>query len=258
MNKKIVTIVLTVLMFFSAVALGVSTVFRVDSVCVEGTTVTSEAKAQTLEIQEKLTAAYARGGIFSVKKQKAYEIMEEYPDFRITEIKKAYPNQLIFKIAEEAAVYAVESGGKVYVLSAEGVILDVLSAAEAQGSAMTRIKGLIISGKKGETPTGDDCFASMLLLCKGMNTSLSGIGRNILSVEVLRRTPQTVYRAVTREGVKIYVDAPTALAEEKGAAAIEKYLSLSDGERMTGRILVVDAEGSVSAGYAAKDEFIGL
>jgi hypothetical protein len=58
-----------------------------------------------------------------------------------------------------------------------------------------------------------------------------------------------------REGVKIYFHNPEALTEQKAQKAIEKYLSLSEKERMMGRIAVMDVEGSVLVDYAEKDEF---
>ena len=54
MHKKLLTIILTALLFFSAVALGSATVFRVDEVAVVATVVSEEATTDVAELQNVL------------------------------------------------------------------------------------------------------------------------------------------------------------------------------------------------------------
>jgi hypothetical protein len=46
------------------------------------------------------------------------------------------------------------------------------------------------------------------------------------------------------------------MPEEKAQKAIEKYLALSDLERLTGRIAVSDNDGEVLITYSDYDEFV--
>ena len=54
MRIKIVTIILTVLIFLSAVTLGVSAVYRVNEVTVSAVTVSEEAKTEAVAFRLRL------------------------------------------------------------------------------------------------------------------------------------------------------------------------------------------------------------
>ncbi len=258
MKKKFLTILLTVLVFLSATALGVATVFRVDSVTVEATVVSSGAQAEANQLKEDLENLYKHESIFSVKQEKADALLAEYPYFRLEGFAKTYPDKLLVKIVEDAEVYAVENGENgYYILSRNGSVLDIREDKNNRldGNENVLLLGLTATGRKGGTLSGDACFPSVFTLCQKMDEVLGGIRRNVRSVEIFHRTPETVYRVSTYEGVKLYIDAPLSMTEEKAAKALEKYFALTDAERMTGRILVVDVDGQVSASYASVDEF---
>jgi hypothetical protein len=55
------------------------------------------------------------------------------------------------------------------------------------------------------------------------------------------------------EGVKIYVGVPEELTKEKALAAVEKYLSLSDAQRMKGKIMIASKDGNLIVSYDEKD-----
>ena len=92
MTKKALTIFLTVLVFLSAVALGGSTVFRVDEVAISATVVSEQSKTDAVQLKNELTAFYKDESIFSVKQTDMSEIIAQYPYFRVTEFKKSYPD----------------------------------------------------------------------------------------------------------------------------------------------------------------------
>ena len=258
MQKKLLTIILTALLFFSAVALGSATVFRVDEVAVVATVVSEEATTDVAELQNELLAIYKGEGIFSVKRRDMSEIMEEYSYLRVVEFRKAYPNKIIVTVEEEAEVYAVEKeDGGYYILGAAGAILALRDTSKNRLDDMDNIviKGVSLSGEKGGVLSGDDCWDNVLSLCQEMDKMLGGIRSNVLSVEVLTRSPETLYKFTMTEGVKIYVGNPTVMTEEKVKKAINEYMALSNEQRMTGRITVRDAEGQVFVAYASMDEF---
>ena len=66
---------------------------------------------------------------------------------------------------------------------------------------------------------------------------------------------ETFFRLTMREGVRIYVGNPYVMTTEKAQAVIEKYLSLTDSERLTGRVAVSERAGELVIGYAEKDDF---
>ena len=103
--------------------------------------------------------------------------------------------------------------------------------------------------------SGDDCWESMLALCQSMDEKLGGIRSNVVSVEILSRIPETFYLVTMREGIKIYIRNPKSLTEEKAKTAMDKYMGLSDEERMTGRLMIFDVDGKVFSQYSAQDDF---
>ncbi len=258
MKKKFLTIVLTVLLFLSAVGLGVSTVFRVDAVAVEVTSISQSAKSDAAALRAELQSLYKQESIFSVEEAKAKSALAKYPYFRMTEFTKAYPNRLVVKIVEDAETYAVKGEGESwYILADDGTVLDIRSSSKNRidGFDNVLINGIEGEGERGGALSGDECWQSMLALCQKMNNVLGGIRKNVASVEVLFRKPQTIFRITMTEGVKIYIDHPDALTEQKAVSALDKYLSLSDEQRITGRILVINVEGEISSVYKEVDEF---
>ena len=95
----------------------------------------------------------------------------------------------------------------------------------------------------------------MLSLCQGLDDYLGGIRSNVVSVEILSREPEVFYLIQMREGVKIYIRNPNALTQEKAKEAVDRYMALSDEERMTGRLMIFDAAGKVFAQYSLNDDF---
>lgn len=258
MTKKALTILLTVLLFLSVVALGSSTVFRVDEVAISATVVSQEAKADAEQLKDELTAFYKNESIFSVKQEAMAEIIAKYPYFRVKEFKKAYPDKIVITVEEEGEVYAVENAdGSYYILGENGTVLVSRNSSQNRldNAENVLLKGLSVTGEKGNDLQGDECWNSLFTLCKTMDETLGGIRSNVLSVQVLTRTPQTFYLVTMREGIKIYVGNPFAMTEEKARKAMNEYMALSSEQRMTGRLTVRDAEGEIFVVYSAKDEF---
>lgn len=266
MKKTIIVIVLTALVFLSAVTLGVSTVYRVNEVTVVASTLSNEAKTEAGQLQAELDEAYEKQSIFTAKKSIAEEIVERFPYFRITAFEKDYPNRLVIKISEDEEVYALpcqnEADGY-YILSADGTVLSVRGDYSNRSDSTAQrknvlITGLTVSGEKGGTLLGDGSFAYTLSFCQKVNDLLGGIQSNIERVEVIKggSAEDTVTLRVTAfEGVKIYIRNPSYLTDEKAVCAIEKYLSLSDSARTTGMIAVLDINGAPSVTYSTTDEF---
>ena len=257
MSKKVLTILLTALIFLSCVTLGVATVFRVSDVAVVANVVSEHAKAESESLKKELSALYTTENIFSVEQAQMDNILMKYPYLRVTEFKKSYPNKVVVSILEEAEVYAVEDKeGKDFILSKEGTILEYRSSSanRLDGAKNVLLKGLSVQEVNGSL-SGDDCWQSMLALCQSMDEKTGGIRSNVISVEILSRTPETFYLITMREGVKIYIRNPNSLTEEKAKTAIDKYMGLSDEERMTGRLMIFDVNGTVFSQYSLQDDF---
>ena len=258
MTKKVLTIFLTTLLFLSAITLGCANVFRIDNVAMVATVVSDESKDSVAQLKDELYSFYKNKSIFSAKQKDVKNILEQYPYFRVVEFEKVYPNEVVVTIEEEAEVYAVEkSEGEYYILGETGAVLEIRSSQKNRLDKADNvlIKGLTVNGQKGGVLSGDDCWESIFMFCKTMDETLGGIRSNVQSVEILARTPETFYLIKIREGVKIYVGNPSTLTVEKAKKAMDKYMALSDAERITGRLTVRDSEGEVVVSYSSIDEF---
>ncbi len=262
-KKNVLVIVLTVLIFLSVAVLGVSTVYQVNTVTVRAPVVSEAAKAETEELQKKLTAAYAKQNIFSADDKLAKEIVSEFPYFNITGFEKKYPNCLVVEVTEDAEVYALEAGnGQYYIVSIDGTILGLRENYKNRSDNADNllISGLTAAGEKGEELSGDDCLPTLFPFLEKVSEQLGGIRRNILSVNVLRPASaeeETVFKLTTREGVNIYVRNPSSLTEQKAEIAIAQYMGLSAGQKLKGMLIVSDVLGEVIYDYHQTDSMDG-
>lgn len=257
MRKKTVVILLTALVFIAVAVLGVSTVFRVRSAKVEAEVISQAAMAEVEELQNRLQEAYDKDSTFNVNDKKAKEILEDFPYFRITGFSKSYPDKIILKVTEDAEVFAMQKADSedYYILGADGMILAIRSQTENRLDGSPNVivsgEGLNVTGEKGEKINGGDNVNAMLDICLVMAEELNGLRDNVVSVQVAKYAPE--FCIVMREGVKIYIGEPTVMTQEKANAVIEKYLSLTDAQRMKGRIAVTANEGEILISYSEID-----
>lgn len=263
-KKKIWIFLLTGIVFLSSVVLGITSTYRIDAVTVLPAVVSEAAKSEAEALQQQLFEAYEKDSYFSVDKEKAEKIMQDFPYFRMVSFKKSHPNRIIVEVVEDEELYAVPVAGvenSYYILGVDGTVLGIRDSYSNRldGAENLLLKGFTAVGERGKKLSGDVNLNTTLELCQEMSRLLGGIRRNAVLVEVLNFTSSqadTILRFSMREGIKIYIGNISSLTKEKAAAAIEKYYSLSDDERLTGRIAVSDNNGEIVVGYARKDEFV--
>ena len=260
-KKNALVIILTCLLFLSAVMLGVSTVYRVNAVTVHAPVVSQAAKAEADELQARLQAAYDKQSIFTADDTLAKQIVDEFPYFRITGFEKEYPNRLVVSVSEDAEVYAVstENANSYYILSENGTVLGVREtlANRSDGADNLLISGLnVATSEKGERLQGDSDIEFLFSFLTKVSERLGGIRRNVAKIEVLRLASaqeETVYKLCMMEGVNVYIRNPYELDSDKVETAINKYLSLSSEQRLKGMIMVSDVDNAVICAYSAVD-----
>lgn len=255
MQKKILVIILTVLVFFAGSMLGFANVFRVDEVVVEASAISEAAKIEAEELRKQLKDFYEKENILFVNEEKAQEMVAAFPHFRIQSFKKDYPDRLVVTITEDAEVYAVKNAENdtYYILGKDATILAIRESPlnRLDGNSNVVIEGLTVTGNKGELASGDVNLKTVLDFCNQMSLRLNGLRDNILAVKVSDKAPQ--YCITTREGVNIYVTDPEKATLEKADKIAEKYLSLSDEERLRGCILNVDDGDNIIVAYLKED-----
>lgn len=261
MKKKIIIIILTVAVFFASCGVGVATVFRVEGVRLDTSRISEESDAEAKELRLKLEEIYLNESIFTVKRSQAEEVMTQFPYFRISSFKRSYPDVLVIEVVEDEEVFAVETAqgsGEYYILGLDGTVLGVRNSVanrfDDERNVILMGKDLTVVGEKGFIISGDDCLESMLNLCKVLSQKLNGLRGNLLSVEILfRPTEGPVFRLEMQEGVEMIFYSPDVMTEEKAEKGIEKYFALSDAEKMSGTVLVLDDnQGNVIVSYSAE------
>ena len=260
MRKKLLIIILTVLVFLSGTALGVSAVYRVDSVTVNVSYVTSKASTAGEQLQKQLEEVYQKDAIFFADEDKAQEILAQYPYFQLSNFERVYPKRLVIDVVENAEMYAVEKeAGKSYlILRSDGTLLEQRAdyINRLNGKENILFKGIDVGGEIGDVPTGDDCFTVMVMMGQTFSKQLDGGQRNVVSIEVLRRSPEWLFKVTMREGVSIYFHEPAVLTEEKVLEAVHVYQALKDVEKLTGRIYISENQGTILSQYSPIDELI--
>lgn len=256
-KKNLIVIILTAVIFLSAVVLGVTTVYRVDDVQLNVEVYSQEATAEAEDLQEKLSALYKDESILFARKSAAEELFEDYPYFRITDFKKEFPNKIIVEAKEDVEVYAVKSGEDYYILSLDGTILGVRDSAKnrSDGNDNVLIQGLTVSGKKGEKVSGD-AWNALLKVGQTISEKLDGVRSNFVEIAVANPTSSTeeiIFKIKTRETVNLYIRNPYESTEKKADALVEYYKNLEDEERLCGMVVAYDASGEVSVSYFNSD-----
>ena len=264
-HKNVLVIILTVVIFLSATVLGISTVYRVNEVTVRTSLVSEAAQAEAEALQKRLLEVYEKKSTLFLEETEAVDVMEEFPYFRMLSFEKSYPNRIIISVAEDAEVYAVPTLSEenaYYIVGADGTVLGIRNdyTNRLDGTENLLIEGLTATGEKGQVLFGDERISSLFAFCAKFSELLGGIRRNVAFIKIKSPTSsleETIFLFTMREGVKIYVGNPLTMTEEKAQAVFDKYSSLSDEERLTGRIAVSDKEGELLLTYASKDEFGG-
>ena len=123
--KKIITIVLTVIVFFTAAFLGVSAVYRVEEVTLVVKNVSSPALEEAAALRTVLEEAYLKKSTIKADDAAAKSAFENFAYFRLTGFEKDYPGRLVITATEDAEVYAVANGGNYVIYSGDGTKLSV-------------------------------------------------------------------------------------------------------------------------------------
>lgn len=258
MRRKILVICLTVVLFLSAAVLGVSAVFRVKSVVIEKSTVSEAASKEAVAFQKRLEDAYLKDSMLFVDSSEVEEIIKDFPYFRLTGFRKEQPNKIVISIAEDAEVYSVAKadGTGYYQLGADGSVLGV---SETPKNRLDGKNNVVFSGVNvsvdGAQLIGDACYLPIMGFCQELDVLFGGIRRNVQSVSVYNRTPSMVFVLEMFESVKMYVVEPSTLTKEKAEMAVDKYLSLSDEQKLQGCIVVSGSGNEPIVVYNPVDDF---
>lgn len=256
MLKKKLVIILTAVVVLAVSVLSVTTVFRVRGVTVNTAVISEVAKDEAQQLQEKLLKEYKYDSSFFVDDKKAKKILEDFPYFRLTGFEKSYPDRVTISVAEHVEGYAVKKtdAESYYIIGEDGLVLSERDSYTNRLDGLPNVviegEGLSVSGEKGQKLQGDEKWTAVLQFCNVFSEKVNGIRDNVIKVEVEKYAPVCLTMS---EGVKIYVGNVESLTAKKAETAANKYLALTDAERMNGMIMVDDKAGEVIVSYQIKD-----
>lgn len=254
-RKNVLIVILTALIFLSAVALGISGVYRISEVTVYASVVSKEAEEEAAQLKERLTEAYQKKSLLFANESVAEEIFKDFPYFQLKSFEKAPPNRIVVTTTEDAEVYAVKKSDEAnayYILSADGTVLGIRENPDNRldDKPNVLLEGLTAQGEIGQKLSGDAAVLPLLATCEMMSQQLEGLRGNVLCATVMFRSPKMILSFQMKEGVTLYLESPEKLASEKTQSAIDKYLSLSIAEKTHGGIYVSEANGELLVYYS--------
>lgn len=253
-RKNVLIVILTALIFLSAVALGISGVYRISEVTVYASVVSKEAEEEAAQLKERLTEAYQKKSLLFANESVAEEIFKDFPYFQLKSFEKAPPNRIVVTTTEDAEVYAVKKSDQnaYYILSADGTVLGIRENPDNRldDKPNVLLEGLTAQGEIGQKLSGDAAVLPLLATCEMMSQLLDGLRGNLVSATVMFRSPKMILSFQMKEGVTLYLESPEKLASEKTQSAIDKYLSLSIAEKTHGGIYVSEANGELLVYYS--------
>jgi len=252
MKKKvaIVTAVVAVLLL-AALAAGLNAIFSVVSVKVDFTLFSEVAREDAVKLQGELDKEFVGDSTVFLDLGEVKAIAEKYPAFKVESVEKDYPRTVLMSVTEREEMFAVEKeegGFKIY--DREGVYL---CDRETNENRADKAENIRLSGFTG----AEDRLTEAFRILKALDDSLKDLRMNLAAVTL--HSPSThaeddYFVMSFREGVTCTFSGLSDRGEEKALAAVEKYLTLEDEDKMFGEIIVVEhsVSGEIIATYTPR------
>ncbi len=265
-KKKIITIVLSVVLLIAIAVLGVANVYRVDTVTLVPSTISEEAEEEAVQLQERLEKAYAGSNTLFVDDDAAQSVLEDFPYFRITDFRKEFPNRIVIEASEDEEMFAakVEGVEEYYVLGKDGILLGKRNTPDGRSGNNILVTGLTLSGEIGKVASGGALTDAFVQIIRAM-TSVEGLGgtlrNNVTRIRLGDIAGQETMQITWREGVVAYIVEYEKNSAENAKKVVEKYLQLSDAQKVTGALVATTLAQDGSSNpvqYTAEDGFNSL
>lgn len=249
--KIVVAVAAAVLLFFVALAAGINAVFSVGEVRLELTFFSSLAKEEGEKLKGDLDCFLGKSTIF-LKEEEVIAVAEEYSRYEVTAVEKAYPRTVIVRVSEREETYAVQGETGYTLLDKNG---RVIGESDKNENSVDGAENILLSDV---TLSGNQLSEESLWITAFVNAfsqNLPDVRMNVKEISCDGAGGVEGYaslRMKMREGVEIVVYDPREEGEKKAGVACEKYLSLSDGEKEYGRLVVFksNVNGEIEGTYS--------
>lgn len=240
-KRSILTTVIALVLLVAVIAAGLNAIFTVTYVRANFRTYTERGAAAAETLKEELNGYVNRSSVF-LDLSEVRATVEANPRFEVVAIEKDYPETIAVEIVERREAFVVaDDAGTYTLLDEEGVVLETIGSADGhillEGFTLTVTNG-VASGAH---------FSELLEIYGRLRESLGEVRANVDRISLESPAQNwTVFRVYMHEGTQIELIDPGARAGEMTAQAVERYLSMSDAERVFRNIsVVVTTEGEI-------------
>ena len=219
-------------------------------------------KTLAVDVQKNLDGYLKKSFLFFDEKT-VYDIVEEKGNgyLSVLSVKKVFPNKIKVSVRELYEEYAFATDDGYVVFDRDGVFIGLKKDTENNiGGTNVKISGFeFVADKNGVYSIKEsdrDIFSELMRMCTYADECFEGVRKNIAEIEYIPSAVESLDRFVftMREGMQICVTGVTDQKEkpyECFCAAVQKYLSLNDAQKLSGYILpVVNNEGKIVAEYS--------
>ena len=241
-KRSILTTVIAFVLRVAVIAAGLNAIFTVTYVRANFRTYTERGAAAAEELKEELNGYVNRSSVF-LDLAEVRATVEANPRFEVVAISKDYPETIAVEIVERREAFVIaDDAGTYTLLDEEGVVLDTISGADEhillEGFGFTVTDGV----------AGGEYFGDLMDIYASLRESLGEVRANVDRIS-LESPAQgwAIIRIYMHEGTQIELVDPGDRAGEMTAAAVERYLAMSDADRVFRNISVtITTEGDIT------------
>ena len=259
MKKKILlSTIVSFVLLVAVIAAGVNAVFTVSDVQTNFCVYSADGRAEAAQVQEKLLRYRGKSSTF-LDLDDVKNTVEQFPCLSVDCVEKRYPSAVYLEVRERKETYAVQKEGGFAVFDEEGRYLyeKETNICRLDGGENILLDGFSFTYSARNGAEGE--YAEELFAVFGeLGERLLAIRANVQRAELKKISSDQRTHFIyifMREGVMLSIQNPAKAVKEKAAAAVEKYLSLTDEQRTKGVIDVMDdtSTGSVvNVSYSEK------
>lgn len=259
-KRAIIATIVSFVLLIAVVAAGIAAVFTVTMVDSAFSVYSEAGREDAIEIRKRLDKFVGKSAV-ALKLDDLERIVTEYDGFRVESVEKKYPSTVKISIKERKETFAAISAGGFSVYDEQGCYLyeKTENINRIDGGNNVLLVGFAFQAQPREKLQGE--YAEEFFSTVEVLEQLGEYRSNFLKFELFKagssanRTNDFFY-LYTREGVVIKIKNPAGHTADKVSKALQRYLELSDRERVTGSINVTDnllQEGEISVSYDGKN-----
>ncbi len=236
-TKLIASLCVLVVIAFATLCFRV--VFSVSDINVEY----SYYKQSEVEKANEILNGYKRSNLLFIKEDEIINLIHSNTDLKVESVEKKYPNVLNVKLKERQEMFAIKVGDEFLILDDEYTVVDIRNNCV---NDVDNLDNILLEFKNSEF--NGEVLNLRSTLTIGNNSLLSAFKTAVENIESPRDYISKIiveekqagenyyFYFNTLEGVTVEIRKATELTEKKVCLAMEKYLSLDDGDKLLGKV----------------------